>query len=533
MSEKNSNTPESTADTNSSANESAVLSTQKQVKGSSSRQIGSIATGDTAAAQAAKDASIKSHVEQKQAKEKTAESETKENRDRNTETEITSNVKEKSMPKSTSHSTPNSTMQTNSMQTKSGGNKSLSLLAILIALGIGAGGYYWGNQQLNTIQGEVAVLSSKLSKVQVESANSAQPAVANVIQDNYKAFMSQLSELQTKQEQALSQTQNEIEKLNAALDLQKAENSELRNQLNKLTFNNKTEPNDWLMSEADFLLTNAQRKLVLDNDIETVISLLQEANQTLQKVSSSQALSIRTAINNDLNQLQNLNEVDQDLIMSQLSLLVSQVDNLKVLALNPSDNANSGVSDSIDDWQNNLEKSASSFLDHFIRVRKKDANRPELLAPNQDIYLKENIRLSLQIALSAVPRQQNEVYKQSLDSVASWVRSYFDTDDSSVQQFLQSVDQLKDQSIYVDAPQQLSSWQAIGMLLNRDHRTLSRLSSSETVTSRIQAAEESSHQQSSEVNSTTSAVQKNDTQMTPAPAEEVIPSTEASTESAQ
>ena len=309
MSEKNSNTPESTADTNSSANESAVLSTQKQVKGSSSRQIGSIATGDTAAAQAAKDASIKSHVEQKQAKEKTAESETKENRDRNTETEITSNVKEKSMPKSTSHSTPNSTTQTNSMQTKSGGNKSLSLLAILIALGIGAGGYYWGNQQLNTIQGEVAVLSSKLSKVQVESANSAQPAVANVIQDNYKAFMSQLSELQTKQEQALSQTQNEIEKLNAALDLQKAENSELRNQLNKLTFNNKTEPNDWLMSEADFLLTNAQRKLVLDNDIETVISLLQEANQTLQKVSSSQALSIRTAINNDLNQLQNLNEV--------------------------------------------------------------------------------------------------------------------------------------------------------------------------------------------------------------------------------
>lgn len=155
------------------------------------------------------------------------------------------------------------------------------------------------------------------------------------------------------------------------------------------------------------------------------------------------------------------------------------------------------------------------------------------MAPNQDIYLKENIRLSLQIALSAVPRQQNEVYKQSLDSVASWVRSYFDTDDSSVQQFLQSVDQLKDQSIYVDAPQQLSSWQAIGMLLNRDHRTLSRLSSSETVTSRIQAAEESSHQQSSEVNSTTSAVQKNDTQMTPAPAEEVIPSTEASTESAQ
>ncbi|MBE2898806.1 uroporphyrinogen-III C-methyltransferase [Pasteurellaceae bacterium 20609_3] len=115
-------------------------------------------------------------------------------------------------------------------------------------------------------------------------------------------------------------------------------------------------------------------------------------------------------------------------------------------------------------------------MDHFIRVSKKDKDTPELLAPNQDIYLKENIRMSLQIALAAVPRQQNEVYKQSLDSVATWVRSYFDTEDASVEQFLQQVDQLKEQSIYIDAPAQLNAWKTISTVLNRNNSALENLS---------------------------------------------------------
>ena len=86
------------------------------------------------------------------------------------------------------------------------------------------------------------------------------------------------------------------------------------------------------------------------------------------------------------------------------------------------------LSDSLSDWAENAEKSATSFLNHFIRISPKHgADRKELLAPNQDIYLRENIRLCLQLAIMAVPRQQNELYKQSLEAVASWIRSYFDT----------------------------------------------------------------------------------------------------------
>ncbi|MBD4685618.1 HemX protein, partial [Xanthomonas citri pv. citri] len=65
------------------------------------------------------------------------------------------------------------------------------------------------------------------------------------------------------------------------------------------------------------------------------------------------------------------------------------------------------VSDSIEDWQKNIEKSASSFLDHFIRVSDRNkADEKAFVAPNQEVYLRENIRLRLQIAILAIPRQQ-------------------------------------------------------------------------------------------------------------------------------
>ena len=115
-----------------------------------------------------------------------------------------------------------------------------------------------------------------------------------------------------------------------------------------------------------------------------------------------------------------------------------------------------------------MEKSATSFLNHFIRISpKQSADKKELLAPNQDIYLRENIRLRLQLAIMAVPRQQDELYKQSLDAVASWVRSYFDTNAEVTQNFLKSVDELADSSIYVDVPGQLQSLTLLDKYLNR------------------------------------------------------------------
>ena len=328
----------------------------------------------------------------------------------------------------------------------------LSLLAILIALGVGGAGYYFGQQQVAEIQQKLTALESQSGA-----------AVSAPVSDN----SGQVTQL----EQGLKTAQDKVEQLEQLVAGKTSEIATLQAQVKQVSqLAGAQQPSDWLFSEADFLLNNALRKLVLDNDVDTAISLLKLADETLVKVNNSQANAIRTAINQDLKQLLSLSSVDQNAVMQKLSQLANTVDELQALNVNFDEvpEKSGKLSDDIADWQQNVEKSATSFLNHFIRISpKQSADKKELLAPNQDIYLRENIRLRLQLAIMAVPRQQDELYKQSLDAVASWVRSYFDTSAEVTQNFLKSVDELTDSSIYVDVPEQLQSLTLLDKYLNR------------------------------------------------------------------
>ena len=335
----------------------------------------------------------------------------------------------------------------------------LSLLAILIALGVGGAGYYFGQQQVDEFQQKLTALEAQINNKTVVSAP-AQPA------QEVKFDTTQLAQL----ESANKATQDKIAQVEELINAKSHELVGLQSQINKVSAQaNAQQPTDWLFSEADFLLNNALRKLVLDNDVDTAVSLLKLADETLAKVNNSQSAAIRSAINQDLKQLLSVAGVDQNAVMQKLSQLANTVDELPVLDVNFGDDQNATkLSDSLSDWAENAEKSATSFLNHFIRISPKHgADRKELLAPNQDIYLRENIRLRLQLAIMAVPRQQNELYKQSLEAVASWIRSYFDTNAEVTQSFLKSVDELSELSIYVDVPSQLQSLSMLDKYLNR------------------------------------------------------------------
>ena len=362
-----------------------------------------------------------------------------ETRDTTTESAITSTaeIKQESIPRQT-------------IVKKNG--TGLSLLALLVALGLGGAGYYFGQQKTDEIQQKLTLLEAKLAQYS-----------SVVTGDTTNAQVTQL-------EKAVSETQEKLNRFEQTVLSKEQEFATLRQQLAQVSqLAIAQQPNDWLFSEADFLLNNALRKLVLDNDVDTGVSLLKLADETLAKVNNSEAMAIRSAINQDLKQLLSVESIDQNAVMQRLSQLANAVDELPVLNVNFGDEPNSDkLSDSLSDWQSNAEKSAISFLNHFIRITpKQGADRKELLAPNQDIYLRENIRLRLQLAIMAVPRQQNDLYKQSLEAVATWVRSYFDTSAEVTQSFLKSLDELAELSVYVDVPSQLQSLNLLDKYLNR------------------------------------------------------------------
>ncbi|HCI9594191.1 TPA: uroporphyrinogen-III C-methyltransferase [Klebsiella variicola] len=340
----------------------------------------------------------------------------------------------------------------NNDKKKAGNKTSLALSAIAIAIAIAAGiGLYGLNKQQVTRQNATtSELSSQLAALQ-------------------KAQDSQKSELEgiiKQQADQLSQAKHEQETLTKQLD-------ELQQ---KVAVISGSDAKTWLLAQADFLVKLAGRKLWSDQDVTTAAALLKSADASLADMNDPSLIGARRAITDDIATLSAVSQVDYDGIILKVNQLANQIDNLRLADNNdddsPMDSDSDELSSSISEWRVNLQKSWQNFMDSFITVRRRDETAVPLLAPNQDIYLRENIRSRLLVAAQAVPRHQEETWKQSLDNVSTWVRAYYDTEDATTKAFLDELDKLSQQSITMTVPETLQSQALLEKLMQTRVRNL-------------------------------------------------------------
>ncbi|RYJ16217.1 uroporphyrinogen-III C-methyltransferase [Rahnella variigena] len=326
----------------------------------------------------------------------------------------------------------------------------LGAIAIVLVIALGAGLYYHGHQQSLAQAAANAALSEQLDALQK-------------------------SQQQDKQQIASLLAQQD--KTQQAADRQQASFGRQLNELqDKVASISGSDAKTWLLAQADYLVKLAGRKLWSDQDVTTAAALLKSADASLADMNDPSLIDVRRALNEDVGSLSAVAQVDFDGIILKLNQLSNQVDNLR-LADNdtddsPMDNDSSSLSGSLTEWRQNLTKSWHNFMDDFITIRRRDTSAEPLLAPNQDVYLRENIRSRLLIAAQAVPRHQDEVYKQSLESVSTWVRAYFDTSDPSTKAFLEELDNLSQQSISMDVPDELKSQPMLEKLMQTRVRNL-------------------------------------------------------------
>ncbi|MDI7662253.1 uroporphyrinogen-III C-methyltransferase [Cronobacter universalis] len=326
----------------------------------------------------------------------------------------------------------------------------LSAVAIAIALATGAGLWTWSKKQADTQNASSDTLATQLTSLQ--NQRQAQKA------EFEKTLKTQADALAaaTRQQEAMARELDEVQKKVATISGSDAKT--------------------WQLAQADFLVKLAGRKLWSDQDATTAAALLKSADASLADMNDPSLITARRALTDDIAALASVTQVDYDGIILKLNQLSNQVDNLR-LADNDSDDApmdsdGSELSSSLGEWRQNLVKSWHNFMDSFITIRRRDETAVPLLAPNQDIYLRENIRSRLLVAAQAVPRHQDEIYKQSLDNVSTWVRAYYDTSDAGTKAFLESIDALAQQNISMDVPETLQSQAILEKLMQTRVRNL-------------------------------------------------------------
>lgn len=217
-------------------------------------------------------------------------------------------------------------------------------------------------------------------------------------------------------------------------------------------------PADWLLAEADYLVRMAGRKLWLENDVRTAIAMLQSADSRLQDLADPSLLSVRRLIASDIQTLQQINPTSLTSVALALSGMVAQVSNLP-LSL-PEVEVQGPAAEDL----TGLERVVRYITDNFKYQPNSQPIKP-LLSAQQQWLAREQLRYALLQAQSAVTKEQETLFKQSIQNALGMLVQHFDLEDVSVEQFIGGLQNLESTSVHKNYPQTLNAAQPLQDLL--------------------------------------------------------------------
>ncbi|MGN5010764.1 uroporphyrinogen-III C-methyltransferase [Aeromonas veronii] len=320
---------------------------------------------------------------------------------------------------------PQPTAVVNGSKSRSGAV--LGGVAILLALGLTGGLYLHGHKNAVAQQAELAQLKQQLAS-----------ALSKIDQTSSK---------DAEQLAALDQTQQRLQ-------------GEMQGLQNRVLDLNDKRPNDWMLAESEYLVRMAGRKLWLEHDLVSAITLLGNADERIAALNDPSLMPIRKALAEDIAKLKGMPRIDREGLTLKLAALSDQIELLPLSTVSmPEAKAepDQAVSTNPNEWESNLKKNWVKFTENFVTIRRRDDAVEALLSPQQEIFLRENLKTKLLQAQLSVYREQQALYEDSLDKAQRWLTQYFDTDNSATRYMQGEIDKLKGEQIQIDYPAQFKT----------------------------------------------------------------------------
>jgi uroporphyrin-3 C-methyltransferase len=179
---------------------------------------------------------------------------------------------------------------------------------------------------------------------------------------------------------------------------------------------------------------------------------LQQADGRIQQLGNPALTNTRRALADEIQALELLETPDVEGLTLTLGSLVGVVDSLPVrddVQVRESDRAT--TNDELSGMDRALA-SLRSTMNDVVSVRRSDEAVQPLLAPEAVYFLRTNLTLQLQTARLALLRREPDIFRQSLDDAAAWLRRYFDIDNAQVQSAVATVEEIRDSQVDVSRP---------------------------------------------------------------------------------
>ncbi len=325
------------------------------------------------------------------------------------------------------------------------------VLVILLAIGVLLAGW-WGWQQLN----------QRLSQQQqslVDAADGAELAQRNA--DTLSSLQSQLDDMANQRQQALSDIRQGFE------DYRGEVNDTLDKVLEELSKEQEPDEREWLHAEAAYLLRLANQRLELEGDVQGSAALLRTADKRLQEADNPALTAVRREISSELAALDSVPEIDRtgiylalDAQQEQLAKLPLKQDIDQMPAPEAEEAPPTGS------WKQQLSQFGNELKD-LVTVRRHDEALEAMIAPDQEGYLRQNVRLKLEQAQLALLDENEELYEASIESAITLVNRYYATDKDAVSSALERLNELKDKAVRPELPDISGSQQALSRFIEK------------------------------------------------------------------
>lgn len=216
----------------------------------------------------------------------------------------------------------------------------------------------------------------------------------------------------------------------AVTDLQLRANTQGR----RLAELGSTTRSDWLLAEAVYLTRLANQSLQTERSTANSLALLSNVDLILQELDDPDLTPARSALAKDITALRLAGEVDVEGIYLELSSLIYSIDQLSILSLPAQPQA--GEKSSAQNAEASLSPQSvlagfSQKVAQLIRVRQRSQPIEPMPQPEEATLVRHNIRLMLEQAQSALLREQQVIYSQSISKAQSWLAQYFQLNPSA------------------------------------------------------------------------------------------------------
>ncbi len=262
------------------------------------------------------------------------------------------------------------------------------------------------SKQFNSFQNQLGTMNSQIANFNAELTG----------KDNH--FTKTLADFSQLHSEKLENTRKQLS----------VEITHLKRQLGKTR-------GDWLVADAEYLLSVANQRLHLMGDINTTKMALVAADQRLRESGDTAAFKVREQIAKEISDLDRVKKPDIVGVYSSVQNLKDKVKTLAVLlpyAGKPlTESKQVHNHDQAQEADHGMLNSALSLLEGYVTVKHSDQPVTEIITVQNAEFIKQQLNVKLEMIKISLVQQNDALFQTNITDAIQWIKTNFTKNKSS------------------------------------------------------------------------------------------------------